>query len=308
MTAHRNQASSSWRSAALMVVTAIALAGCVAAGSGSASASPSAPGATSSLPQAPTTQPAASSGSVSASGFYLRAWQTQALAPQETFGWLPATTVSGGEFIDGMVAVPAIYPGPLWIGPSVRTISTAGIDSIVAEARRLGLLGTKADFTAGSMPGSVTGHIQLVVNGTTYDLTGSPDVGQTLQTPAPGSAAAFVAFWGDIGGLAMWLPADLGQSAPYEPDRLAVLAVPPQQTSGITPSEVPWPLSTPFAAFGVPFGGNATRCAVVSGADLAKLEPVVRQANQLTRFADAAGIRDSLQVRVMVPGEPNPCG
>jgi hypothetical protein len=54
-------------------------------------------------------------------------------------------------------------------------------------------------------------------------------------------------------------------------------------------------------------GNDANRCAVVSGADLGKLEPVVKQSNQLTRFVDSAGVKDSLQVRVMVPGEPNPC-
>ena len=45
----------------------------------------------------------------------------------------------------------------------------------------------------------------------------------------------------------------------------------------------------------------------VTGADLAKLEPVVKQANQLTRFVDSANVKDSLLVRVLVPGEPSPC-
>jgi hypothetical protein len=86
----------------------------------------------------------APSGSSSANGFYLRAWQTQALAPQYTFAWLPLATISDGKFIDGMVAVPAIYPGPLWVGPSVRRSAPKGIDAIVAEARKQGLLGQKA--------------------------------------------------------------------------------------------------------------------------------------------------------------------
>ena len=136
------------------------------------------------------------SGSFSASGFYLRAWQTQALAPQYTFTWLPQATISDGQYIDGIVAVPAIYPGPLWVGPSVQSISAKGIDAIVAEARKQGLLGSTSDFTGAPMAGAVTGHIQLIVDGTTYDLTGSPDaVAAAGATPAPGTAAAFAAFW-----------------------------------------------------------------------------------------------------------------
>jgi hypothetical protein len=55
-------------------------------------------------------------------------------------------------------------------------------------------------------------------------------------------------------------------------------------------------------------GGNVNRCAVVTGADLATLEPVVKQSNQLTRFVDSENVKDSLEVRALVPGEPSLCG
>jgi hypothetical protein len=258
-------------------------------GSSSASASPS---------------PAAPSG-----GFYLRVWQTQALAPQSTFAWLPSVTVAGGQLIDGRVAVPAIYPGPLWIDPAVRSISAAGIDSIVAEVRTAGLLGTKRDFTDGALAGAVTGHIQIVVSGITYDLTGPVSTPDSTAAPAaPGTAAAFEALWQKLGDPTGWLAAALGPTAPYEPARLAVLAIPPTAASaGINPSETTWPLATSFASFGSAFGSTGSRCAVVAGADLAKLIPVVRQSNQLTRFVDDQGVKDSLLVRVLVPDEPGPC-
>lgn len=312
MIARANPLSKSSRLAALMVLPFF-LVGCVAAGGGgSGPASPSAPGGSPAPSQdvpggspSPSTVP---NGPSSSGGFYLRAWQTQALAPQYTFGWLAVATISDGKFIDGMVAVPAIYPGPLWIGPSVRTISAKGIDAIVAEAGKQGLLGTKTDFVETPKAGAVMGHIQLVVDGKTYELTGDPAAAVSDSAPAPGTAAAFASFWQKVTSLAMWLPDELGQSSSYEPDRLAVLALPPtQETNGITPSEVPWPLATPFSAFGTAMGNNAYRCAVVSGADLGKLEPVIKQSNQLTRFVDSLGARDSVQVRVMVPGEPNPC-
>ena len=287
-------------------VVLLLVAGCVASGS---VASPKTPGGSSSpSAPAPSSSPSTSVPS-SAKGFYLRAWQTQALAVEHTFGRLPIATISNGQYIDGMVAVPAIYPGPLWVGPSAQTISATGIDTIVAEARKQGLLGTKSDFPGTPMPGAIAGHIELIVDGTTYDLTGSPDaIVDQGSTAAAGTPAAFAAFWQKLTGLAAWLPNELGQSASYEPDHLAALALPPTDAgSGITPTEVAWPLATPFSKFGTALGNDTYRCAVVTGADLAKLEPVVKQANQLTRFVDSANVKDSLLVRVLVPGEPSPC-
>jgi hypothetical protein len=282
------------------------VAGCVtAAGKGD----PATPGATPTTPPTPSVVPSQPSGPSSAAGFYLRATRTQALAPQYTFNWLAVATISDGKFIDGMIAIPMIYPGPLWVGPVASTISPKGIDTIVAEARKLGLLGDKTDFSDRAMAGAVTGHINLVIDGKTYDLTGPSDtVLQAGAVPAPGSAAAFTTFWNEVTSIGTWLKAELGQSASYAPDRLAVLALPPTtETSGITPNEVPWPLATNFAGFGTAMGNDTFRCAVVSGADLAKLLPVVKQSNALTRFRDAAGVKDSLLVRVLVPGEPSPC-
>jgi len=315
MIARANPLSKSSRLAAFMVLPFL-LVGCVAAGGGGSGptdpASPSAPGGSSAPSQdvpggspSPSTAP---NGPSASGGFYLRTWRTQALAPQYTFAWLSLATISDGKFIDGMVAVPAIYPGPLWVGPSVRTISAKGIDAIIAEARKQGLLGTKADFVETPKPGAQLGHLLLVVDGKQYELTGDPAAAASDSAPVPGTAAAFATFWQKVTSLSMWLPDELGQSSSYEPDRLAVLALPPtQETNGITPSEVPWPLATPFSAFGTAMGNDTSRCAVVSGADLGKLEPVIKQSNQLTRFVDSLGARDSVQVRVMVPGEPNPC-
>ena len=283
----------------------VVVAGCVTAGGGAGSAASGGSPSTST----PGSPPAGPSGSSSASGFYVRAWQTQALAPQDTFDWLPIVTVSNGEFIDGRVAVPAIYPGPLWIGPSARPITAKGIEAIVAEARKQGLLGAKSDFVDQAIAGAVLGHIQLIVDGKTYDLTGDPDALTRCRCiPDPGTNGAFAAFWQRLSDLNSWLPAELGSSAPYEPERVAVLAMPPSEpASGITPSEVAWPLPTPFSKFGTALGNDSYRCGVVSGADLAKLVPVVKAQNQLTRFVDSENVKNSVKVRVMVPGEEGPC-
>jgi len=242
-------------------------------------------------------------------GFYLQAWQTQALAPQYTFGWLPPVTVAGGQYIDGRVAIPMIYPGPIYVGLSARTISPAGIAAIVAEARTDGLLGGESDFSGNPAPGSILAHVRLVVDGVTYDLTGQLPTNATVVATSPGTAVAFAAFWNRIGTIDTWLAADLGESEPYSPADLAVLVTPPADAaSGIVPNQVPWPLASTFAAFGTPFGGSVYRCAVVWGSDLAKLLPVVQSANALTRFVDSTGATVSLQVRALMPGESSPCG
>ncbi len=112
-------------------------------------------------------------------------------------------TISDGIALDGNVAVPAIYPGPLLIVPFSRTITEAGTDAIAAEAERLGLLGGETDFTGGTaMPGSRTGRLVLVIDGVTYELVGNPDEttpcsGDECNDMA-GTPEAFAAFWQEI--------------------------------------------------------------------------------------------------------------
>jgi hypothetical protein len=275
------------------VALSLLVVGCTAAGAASPSGASASPGL--SGPPAP-------------SGFYLRAWQSQALAPQYTFGWLPAVTIADGEFYDGMVAIPAVYPGPIYTGLSFRPISSKGIDQIVAEARADGLLETKTDFTEQLLPGSITCHVQLIVDAVTHDLTGPCDSAVAQSSAAPGSSGAFAAFWTRLTSLSVWLGPELGSSTVYVPSSLAVLVGPPAEAqAGIAPNEKPWPLTTPFASFGSPMGSADSRCAVVSGAELAALLPAVEAANQLTRFVDSQAVQKSLQVRALLPGEPDPC-
>ena len=293
MTAYSKLASMGRRLAVL--AAAILVAGCVASG-----------GAVGTAHDGPSATPASPA---PIGGFYLQAWQTQALAPQNTFGWLPAVTIAGGQYMDGRVAVPMIYPGPLYIGLSERSISANGVATIVAEARADGLLGDKSDFTAAGLVGSITAHIRLVVDGVTHDLTGPLPTDASTTFTGSGTASAFTAFWNRLGTIDTWLPAELGQSVAYAPASIAVLVAPPADAQGaITAKEVAWPLASPFSTFGAPFGGSVYRCAAVTGDDLAKLLPVVQASNALTRFVDSTGAKMSLQVRVLLPGEASPCG
>ena len=273
------------------------LAGCVASGSG-----PGSPAGSSPAPSAAPSTP------VSTGGFYLRAWQTQALAPQYTFGWLAPVTISDGQFIDGNIAIPALYPGPIYSGPQSRPISDAGIAAIVAEARKDGLVADKTDFAADAAPGSVIAHIELRIDGVTHELSGPLPTGLVSNSAAPGTPAAYQRFWSQITSINAWLAADLGQGKSFTPTNLAVLVTPPTEaTAGIAANEKPWPLASTFATFGKSHGGSAYRCATVTGSDEVALLAVVVEANQLTHFSDSTGAKASLQVRAMLPGESDPC-
>jgi hypothetical protein len=290
----------SLRIARLAGIAAISIlvAACTAAGAGPSGAPDS--------PSSGTSPDAA--GHSAAPGFYLRAWQTQALAAQYTFGWLPAATISDGKFYDGMIAIPAIYPGPLYVGVSSRTITSKGTNQIVAEARTDGLLGAKTDFSDQALAGSTVCHVQLTADGAMHDLSGPCGSDSPGSAAVPGGSTAFAAFWSKLTSLSLWLEPELGASQPYSPASIGVLAIPPvDATAGIAPNVVPWPLATPFESFGSAVGSAGYRCAVVSGPDLQKLLPAVQAGNALTRFVDSKSVPKSLEVRVLLPGEPAPC-
>jgi len=65
-------------------------------------------------------------------GFYLMAWQTQASRAGDV-RLAAVATIADGQYIDGRVAIPMIYPGPIYIDPSARSINAAGIAAIVAR-------------------------------------------------------------------------------------------------------------------------------------------------------------------------------
>jgi hypothetical protein len=268
-------------------------------------------------PAAPTATPTAPLPTATAgipAGFYLRAWLTQALPPRSAFTMVPVLTVAAGVLIEGNVAVPAIYPAPLLLQLIGHTVTDAGNAAIVDEARREGLLDAVTDFTGGTMaPGAQLAHIEIVVDGRDRLLFGDPTrivrCGATRCIPQPGTPEAFAAFWARFADMAGWLGPEVGPSAPYDPVRLAILAVAPEAAGApIQPGRAAWPLDRPFAIWGDAFGGSATdRCGTVSGDDLARLLPALRTANALTRFVDAAGAERSLVVRPLVPGEMDPC-
>lgn len=242
----------------------------------------------------------------SAAGFYIRGWLEQALPPEHTFDWLPVATISDGVLIDGNVAVPAIFPGPLTVMPNARAISAAGQLQLIEQARQLGLLSGQSDFTGGHLPpGSQSAHLEIVVGGVTYRLTGDPAAGVAAE---PGTPAAFALYWQQLTTAGEWLAGELGPVGPYMPERVAIAFVAPQPQPNVEPNRVAWPLDVPFADVGAPWALQDSRCATFDGEELDTLLPIITRATQIDVFVDGHDSERSLLVRALVPGEPSPCG
>ncbi len=263
------------------------------------------PGAT------PPSSPAQPSPSADAQTYWLRAMTTQAIAPLSLFGNQPSLVIAGDGIVVTSGPVPAIYPGPLLPNLVGRAISAAGRDRIGQEARDLGLLSGPTDFTGpNALMGAVSGRIELTVDGRRLTITGDPSAQIECVTtpcdPAPGTPAAFGAFWRMLLDLPSWLATDLGPEAPYVAPAYALLVGPaPRADPALTQQPADWPLDQQLATFGGPVANGSARCGTVSGDDADRLRPVLAAANQLTPWVQDRGASEAfgLTVRPLVPGE-----
>jgi hypothetical protein len=247
---------------------------------------------------------------------YLRSWtENGSIGPVNSFGAVPIV-ISDGQLMTVRYTATG-SPVPLYTAPERRSVSQAGLSTIMVEAGADGLLGTDTTFDCppDENGGDIIGgpgprFLVLTVNGVTRELrAGCSTVEPTpaLGTPQPATWAAFQRFRSLLADPASWLGSEIGPAVTYDPDKLAVLAVALDSTA---PSPGPadvvrWPLATAFASFGVAFNGY--RCAVVSGPDATALLAAVRPANTSTAFRDARGALAQLVVRAFMPGEPDPC-
>jgi hypothetical protein len=240
--------------------------------------------------------------------YWLRLTTSQAIPPVNLFAVGPTAVIDGDGKLIVQGAVPAIFPGPLVIPLFARQVSEAGRATIMGWAKDLGLLAGPTDFTGGGgLPGGVTGHIELTVDGSLVTLTGLTDV--SAPNPEPGSPQAFGEFWRRVSSLPETLPGELGPEAQYTPSAYAILVGPPPQSQGgITGGVADWPLETPLATFGGPVANGTQRCGLVEGEDAATLRPALEQATQLTKWVQdpQSSTAYGLTVRPIVAGE-NPC-
>jgi hypothetical protein len=240
--------------------------------------------------------------------YWLRLTTWQAIPPVNLFAMGPTAVMDGDGRYLVQGAVPAIFPGPLVMPLFARQVSDKGRETIMGWAKDLGLLAGPTDFTGGGgLPGGVTGHIELTVDGSLVTLTGLPDI--SAPNPAPGSLQAFGELWRRISSLPETLPGELGPESPYAPAAYAILVGPaPEPQAGLSGTIADWPLDTPLGTFGEPAANGTYRCGLVAGEDAATLTPALAQANQLTQWVQGpeTSATFGLTVRPIVAGE-NPC-
>jgi hypothetical protein len=211
----------------------------------------------------------------------------------------PTLLVSGDgrAFVPG--AVPAIYPGPLVAPMGVRSISEAGIQTLLGLAQQAGLLAPPPDYAAEL---NIADAPDTVVTITTADGTWEHRAyalmmgdGPQEATPARQALADFVRAATDLSTTVG--EAELGAERLFEPTeyRLRATATDEGKLGGLDPAPtfVDWPASTGFDL------ATAAECARISAAAVGSL---FAEATQLTYFRQG-GATYGLAVAAVLPGD-----
>jgi hypothetical protein len=206
----------------------------------------------------------------------------------------PTMLISGDGRAISQGAVPAIYPGPLLPALVERTISEAGIQTLLAEADELGLL---ADIEYGDPPTVITDVpdtvVTITVDGTTYRHVAYALGFEEETDEARANLQAFVTAVTDLAGTVG--EDELGQETPMESDSYLIRAMPVDQgtvTTDVPPTYVDWPADASVRL------GDAAECAELPRAEG---DPLFIDANQLTFFNDA-GVTYSVAATLRLPG------
>jgi len=223
------------------------------------------------------------------------------VAPGTDFVGLPQVLISGDGRVFTPAAITMIYPGPLVMPLSVRSITQEGIGKVVELADSYGLLGPAPDYA--QKPGMQVADapdtvVTVVVDGTPYEhrayALGFEFSDGSGSTAARDSLAEFVAaVTGDIASVA---GADnVGEDQGWVPTQYRFQAMPvdPAQWTEPSPTIVDWPTATGVAL------ADAAKCATV---DAAAVGALFTDANQLTFFHEGDVVYQ-LAVTGVLPGD-----
>jgi hypothetical protein len=212
---------------------------------------------------------------------------------------LPTLLITGDGTVYEQAPVPAVYPGPLVAPLNTRKLTEAGMQTVLASAKALGLLAAPRDYTAdlniADAPETV---VTVAAGGVTAEhrayalgMAGS-DTGSEV-TAARQDLLDFVTAAGDLAKLA---GSDVGEAQPLVPDSLRVRATVVDRAS--LPSDVP-PQFVDWPAAAVVRLADAAECAVLAGSDLVA---ELTAAKQNTYFVEG-GSTYSLAAAVSLPGD-----
>lgn len=228
---------------------------------------------------------------------------------------LPVVSVYG----DGTVIVPGpqimIYPGPTLPNLQRATITSAGMQILIAAARDAGLLGPDAHYDLGGIMDASSAEFTVNAEGRVHTVSAYALMeGGGREPEMPGSNDPAVAdaraklslFRGQLGSLEALLDTEIGLWTPFEPEsaQLLVTAGAPDDGQGLVQQPIAWPLDADLATFGDALSTlmEGQRCGVVEDADLETLWPLFGQANALTPWTDGDAAF-GIAVRPLLPAE-----
>jgi hypothetical protein len=234
-----------------------------------------------------------------------------------------------------------IYPGPALPNLIERTVTEEGVQAVLAEAERAGLLDGDASYPYPCVADLPTTTFTVNANGqthvTTADALGvegsgatgasgsgpggaaqgsagegsAPEPGASIpRGPSGGCQGADVdarqrlsAFDAKLGDLGSWLPeGSLGPERPYTPTELRVFVTAYRADPQLRQRPVRWPLARPLDPFGERAAAFEGRCGVLTGDEAATLLAAAREANELTPWT-SDGRRFALVFRPLLPDE-----
>ncbi|CAN5448383.1 hypothetical protein BH23ACT3_BH23ACT3_09760 [soil metagenome] len=205
------------------------------------------------------------------------------VTPEITFQDLPLVLVTGDGRLFQQGPVVAIYPGPLLPNVQVRTVSEAGIQSILGLADQYDLLAEHTYERPDMIADAADTVVTINAGGETFEhrayalgMGGGPDDTETDER-----RIALADFVREIQEYAVGPESDeLGPESAFEPDVFLVrtmLAGDWSGDDGIEPTVVDWP-----AEVSVRLDGEI-ECAEIPADEVAEL---FADANQLTWFAE----------------------
>lgn len=234
------------------------------------------------------------------------------ISPSAQLFALPEIVIYG----DGTVLVPdtsGSQPTIPAVSPMLATtISEAGLQAILVAASDAGLLGKNAQYSSGPVPEAGTTTFSVAADGHlhTVSVTALGHKGGDPSTQGiRDKLAAFEAALQDVSALVGKANVTTPQAA-FQPSGVEVFVA--TYDSGPAPAKsLAWPLKTPLASFGQPIAsagsgggirGASLTCGIVTGADLAALQPLLATASPDSVW-NSQGSFFTLTVRPQLPDE-----
>jgi hypothetical protein len=223
--------------------------------------------------------------------------------------YLPQFTLYGDGTVIVTGPVIEIYPGPAMPNLQTTHVSEEAIQEILSAANEAGLFANGVDYGQPGISDMPTTNIVINAGAKTYQsaiyaLGMEPGAGGLTMEQQQARAAINDL----VGQLGVLTPYETGEpkweTYAYSALKVFSVAVDPNispDPSDVQPNELTWPLGD-LSTLGDAVMPDGYRSVVISGDDLAKLQPLLAQATQITLWT--SGSRQyNLSFRPLLPDE-----